>query len=87
VKYLPFRASFRRAWESLSRSVARQTPTALAAEYDRYRGALSRRGVSADKLWPVGPDRCPTLPLRGADSDLLSSATAEAMQQRGPRPD
>ena len=28
---------------------------------------------------------CPTLLLRGADSDLLSRATAEAMMQRGPR--
>ena len=29
--------------------------------------------------------RCPTLLLRGADSDLLSSATAQAMTQRGPK--
>jgi pimeloyl-ACP methyl ester carboxylesterase len=29
--------------------------------------------------------RCPTLVLRGADSDLLSRATAQAMTQRGPR--
>ncbi len=29
--------------------------------------------------------RCPTLLLRGADSDLLSRATAEAMTQRGPK--
>jgi pimeloyl-ACP methyl ester carboxylesterase len=29
--------------------------------------------------------RCPTLVLRGADSDLLSRATADAMSQRGPR--
>ncbi|MBX3609762.1 MAG: alpha/beta hydrolase [Hydrogenophaga sp.] len=28
---------------------------------------------------------CPTLVLRGADSDLLSAATAEAMSRRGPR--
>jgi len=28
--------------------------------------------------------RCPTLLLRGADSDLLSSETAQAMTQRGP---
>jgi pimeloyl-ACP methyl ester carboxylesterase len=27
---------------------------------------------------------CPTLLLRGADSDLLSRATAQAMGQRGP---
>ena len=29
--------------------------------------------------------RCPTLLLRGADSDLLASDTAAAMRQRGPR--
>jgi pimeloyl-ACP methyl ester carboxylesterase len=29
--------------------------------------------------------RCPTLLLRGADSDLLSPATAQAMTQRGPQ--
>ncbi|MCH7342471.1 alpha/beta hydrolase [Pelomonas sp. CA6] len=29
--------------------------------------------------------RCPTLLLRGAESDLLTAATAEAMTQRGPR--
>jgi pimeloyl-ACP methyl ester carboxylesterase len=29
---------------------------------------------------------CPTLLLRGADSDLLSRATAQAMASRGPRP-
>ncbi len=29
--------------------------------------------------------RCPTLVLRGAESDVLSRATAEAMQARGPR--
>jgi pimeloyl-ACP methyl ester carboxylesterase len=29
--------------------------------------------------------RCPTLLLRGADSDLLSRDTAQAMTQRGPR--
>ena len=29
--------------------------------------------------------RCPTLVLRGAESDLLARATADAMTQRGPR--
>ena len=30
--------------------------------------------------------RCPTLLLRGAESDLLSPATAQAMMARGPKP-
>jgi len=29
--------------------------------------------------------RCPTLIVRGADSDLLSRETAQAMTQRGPK--
>jgi len=29
--------------------------------------------------------RCPTLLLRGAESDLLTRATAQAMTERGPR--
>jgi pimeloyl-ACP methyl ester carboxylesterase len=30
--------------------------------------------------------RCPTLLLRGADSDILARATAEEMTRRGPKP-
>ena len=38
-------------------------------------------------LWPVfDAIRCPTLVLRGAQSDLLSAATAAEMSQRGPKP-
>ncbi|MDH3320726.1 MAG: alpha/beta hydrolase [Betaproteobacteria bacterium] len=38
------------------------------------------------ELWPVWDAvRCPTLVIRGAQSDLLSRATAEAMTQRGPK--
>jgi pimeloyl-ACP methyl ester carboxylesterase len=37
-------------------------------------------------LWPVFDSiRCPTLVLRGAESDLLTPATAHAMTERGPR--
>lgn len=37
-------------------------------------------------LWPVWDAvRCPTLVLRGADSDLLREDTAEEMTRRGPR--
>jgi pimeloyl-ACP methyl ester carboxylesterase len=38
-------------------------------------------------VWPLWDAiSCPTLLLRGAKSDLLSAATAAAMQARGPRP-
>jgi pimeloyl-ACP methyl ester carboxylesterase len=38
------------------------------------------------ELWPVWDAvRCPTLVVRGAQSDLLSKATAEEMTRRGPK--
>jgi pimeloyl-ACP methyl ester carboxylesterase len=38
-------------------------------------------------LWhPYEAIRCPTLLLRGAESDLLLSDTALEMTQRGPKP-
>ena len=38
------------------------------------------------EFWPVyDAIRCPTLLLRGQQSDLLSAATAQAMTERGPR--
>lgn len=45
--------------------------------------------VRADEaaLWAAyDAVRCPTLLVRGADSDLLSRATAQAMLARGPKP-
>lgn len=37
-------------------------------------------------LWPMFDSiRCPTLVLRGAESDLLTPATAKAMTERGPK--
>lgn len=38
------------------------------------------------EMWPLWDAvSCPTLVIRGAQSDLLSKATAEAMRQRGPK--
>ena len=49
-----------------------------------------RRATTAGEidLWPIY-DRiaCPTLVVRGAESDLLSRETARAMTQCGPRPE
>jgi len=45
---------------------------------------LAAKGEAA--LWMAYEAlRCPTLLLRGAESDLLSAETAQAMTQRGPR--
>lgn len=44
-------------------------------------------GVFEQSLWTAyDAVTCPTLLLRGADSDLLTAAHAQAMTQRGPRP-
>lgn len=77
-------------WESLSRSVARQTPDGRwRLKYDPGIAVPFRATVSTPtNLWPIWDAiRCPTLVLRGAESDLLSSTTAKAMQERGPRPE
>ncbi len=57
---------------------------AIAVPFRAYTPELAAAGEAA--LW-AAYDRltCPTLLLRGADSDLLSHATAQAMTQRGPR--
>jgi len=77
-------------WETLSRTSARQLPDGRwRLKYDPgiavpFRAASSQ---PAD-LWPLWDAiRCPTLLLRGAESDLLSVATAAAMRTRGPRPE
>jgi pimeloyl-ACP methyl ester carboxylesterase len=43
--------------------------------------------AAGEAVWWQSFDRlrCPTLLLRGAESDLLSAATAKAMTERGPR--
>jgi len=77
-------------WESLSRSTARQVQDGRwRLKYDPGI-AVPFRAVAATStdLWPLWDAiKCPTLVLRGAQSDLLSSATSQAMHNRGPRPD
>jgi pimeloyl-ACP methyl ester carboxylesterase len=57
--------------------------------YDPRIGDATRAALatpSAGDLWPVWDQvRCPTLVLRGADSDLLDNDVAQAMTTRGPR--
>lgn len=49
-----------------------------------FRQAMGQGGDV--ELWPIyDAVRCPTLLLRGAQSDLLSAATAGRMAERGPR--
>jgi pimeloyl-ACP methyl ester carboxylesterase len=43
-------------------------------------------GIQDIELWPVWDAvRCPVLVLRGAESDILTAATAAEMRERGPK--
>ncbi|MDA1117231.1 MAG: alpha/beta hydrolase [Proteobacteria bacterium] len=76
-------------WRFLTEVVLRQNPDgSYRFHYDPkiaepYRKQMPEKDV---ELWPVWDAiRCPTLVIRGAQSDLLSKATAEQMTQRGPK--
>ncbi len=57
---------------------------AIAAPFRAVTPELASAGEAM--LWQAYDAlKCPTLLLRGAESDLLSRATADAMAQRGPR--
>jgi pimeloyl-ACP methyl ester carboxylesterase len=77
-------------WETLARTSARELPDGRwRLKYDPGIAVPFRAASSQPAgLWPLWDAiRCPTLLLRGAESDLLSPATAAAMRARGPRPD
>jgi pimeloyl-ACP methyl ester carboxylesterase len=87
-----FGAHTREQWLALTRPMLKAQEGGFVPHYDPaiavpFRGvtpALAAAGEAA--LW-ASYDRvkCPTLLLRGADSDLLSPATSLAMTQRGPK--
>jgi pimeloyl-ACP methyl ester carboxylesterase len=55
--------------------------------YDPGIALAFRASAAPPDLWGAWDAiRCPALVLRGAQSDLLSQATAVAMSTRGPRP-
>jgi len=55
--------------------------------YDPGIAVPFRAAATPPDLWPVWDAiRCPTLVLRGRESDLLSAATVAQMAARGPRP-
>jgi pimeloyl-ACP methyl ester carboxylesterase len=75
-------------WRFLATQAARTRPDGtLGLHYDPHVGDAFRAGPLEDvDLWAVWDAiRCPTLVIRGGDSDLLRRADAEAMTRRGPR--
>ena len=76
-------------WRFLTEVVMRENADGtLRTHYDPklaepFRASMPEKDL---ELWPLWDAiRCPTLVLRGAQSDLLAPATCEAMKQRGPK--
>ena len=89
---LGFGVRERERWLELTRPMLRPDGARLKLHYDpqiavpirALTPALVQAGEAA--LWQAyDAIGCPTLLLRGAESDLLSKATARAMTERGPK--
>ena len=83
----------REQWLQLTRPMLRRDGERLRLHYDpaiavpmrAFTAEMAAAGQAA--LWAAfDMIRCPLLLRRGADSDLLSRATAEEMTRRGPQP-
>ena len=83
----------REEWLALTRPMLRKEGERLRLHYDpaigvpmrSFTAEMAAAGQAA--LWAAfDAIRCPTLLLRGAESDLLSRASAEVMTRRGPKP-
>lgn len=80
------------AWLALSRPMFKADGAGVRLHYDPaiaepVASATPEMAAAGEKMLWMAYDalRCPTLLLRGADSDLLTAATAAAMTERGPR--
>ena len=75
-------------WGRLTVSNVRQRPDRRwGLAYDPGIAVPFRATAAPPDLWALWDAiRCPTLVLRGAESDLLSAATAAQMAARGPKP-
>jgi len=75
-------------WAHVTRTNVRERPDGRwGLAYDPAIAVPFRAAPAPANLWPLWDAvRCPTLLLRGAESDLLSAATAAEMGARGPKP-
>lgn len=87
--FAPFALSSEAQWQTLYDSTFKSLPSGrVRFNYDRLIGQPLKQALlgGAVDLWPVYDRiRCPTLLIRGEMSDLLTTDTALAMTQRGPR--
>lgn len=84
----PFGALSDAQWEQLARTTAKQSPDGRwRLKYDPGIAVPFRENTTqATNLWSLWDAiACPTLILRGTESDLLAPETAAAMQSRGPK--
>ncbi|HQR10878.1 MAG TPA: alpha/beta hydrolase [Casimicrobiaceae bacterium] len=84
----PFGALSDRQWEFITRTNVRQRRDGRwGIVYDPGIAIPFRNSPAPPDLWPVWDAiACPTLVLRGAESDLLSRQVAVRMSERGPKP-
>ncbi|MEP7328303.1 MAG: alpha/beta hydrolase [Betaproteobacteria bacterium] len=84
----PFGALSDVQWDHLVRTSVSQRPDGRwGMNYDPGIAVPFRAAPAPPDLWPIWDAiACPTLLLRGAESDLLAASTAAAMAARGPKP-
>ena len=84
----PFGPHTDEQWDRLTRSNVRQRPDGRwGLGYDPGIAVPFRAAAAPPDLWGLWDTiRCPTLVVRGKDSDLLSAGTAAQMATRGPKP-
>ena len=85
----PFGLSDDAQWDRVVRTNVRQRADGRwGLAYDPGIAVPFRTNAAPPDLWPLWDRiRCKTMVLRGAQSDLLSAATATEMAARGPRPE
>ena len=84
----PFGPHTDEQWDRLTASNVRQRADGRwGLAYDPGIAVPFRAAAAPPDLWGLWDAiRCPTLVLRGKESDLLSAATAAQMSARGPKP-
>lgn len=87
-----FGAHTREQWLALTRPMLRADGDSFVPHYDPqiavpFKSVTPESAAAGEAmLWMMyDAIRCPTLLLRGLDSDLLTAETAQAMTERGPR--
>jgi pimeloyl-ACP methyl ester carboxylesterase len=73
-------------WSDMTtHSFTREVDGSYVPHYDPAIGDAFKQGVGDVDLWAIYDRiKCPVLVLRGAESDLLTAATAREMTERGP---